>query len=430
MSDQKNSSKSNYDRWKPGTKLACMMSLKAVCQDPKFYDQTNNKFNSLTWHTVAENLNKEYPYYAKRFTNINVKDRYDRVLKHHKVFKRMANKNNGFIWNPENFCFELNEELFKQYEEIGNNNKNHQNINNNTSNNNNNNNTSNNSSNSGLDDVISNELNVARFLSKPGHIDLEYFHRYIYQFPTQDELRNDTIINSPSYIEDAISKGILNLVTSGKPNFINKPTTLGGDITSGTNSTSEYHTSPLLLQQHQQHQQQRPPHLNHDRQSNSASSLGNNSNSSSSIPTSSISHHSNQTIPTNSSISSQSSIPIQHQHQHLQQQHHSLQHHSSNPNLPTPSSSSLPQNNTSSDLDFAGLINPSVAHDQTTQQHVILSSNLTGLPIMAPDLTHPSQSQAQAQAQTQSQSQSQSSSARGLLGQPHFKKPRTTSVPI
>lgn len=258
MSDK--NSKSNYDRWKPGTKLACMMSLKTVCQDPKFFDPTNNRFNSLTWHTVAENLNQEYPHYAKRFTNINVKDRYDRVLKHHKVFKKLANKLNGFIWNPENFCFELNESLLKKYENADDNSK-----------------------------LNGNELNIARFLSKPGHIDLEYYHRYIYQIPNEEELRNDLIINSPSYIEDAISKGILNLIT--KSNFIPKDSNI-------ESSNDNYNTSPGLYQ----------PQINH--QTSSSSSNTTNSSNSLSLLNSHLPSTSSSSIPNPSSISSTSSSLI------------------------------------------------------------------------------------------------------------------------
>lgn len=356
MSDHKNS-KSNYDRWKPGTKLACMMSLKQVCQDSRYYDPSNNRFNSLTWHTVAENLNKEYPDYAKRFTNINVKDRYDRVLKHHKVFKKMADKANGFVWNPKNFCFDLNEELIKQYEE-------------------------------GYikDDVISNELNVVKFLSKPGHIDLEYYHRFVYQFANQEELENDAIIQSPSFIDDAIAKGILNLVT--KSNFVSK---------NDHQNSNEFQSSPVMLQQQPvQHQ---------------SSSSSNTTNSSTSIPMAPNSANSQTQIP-NSSMPSQSSssmIPIQQPHP----QHHLI------PNPQPPHPSIQPQH--SSDLDFSGLINP----DQSVPQQPP-HTHPHPTPMMNPGMTIPFQMGPGGEMIPGPNTQRNSLP---LAGQPPFKKPRTASIP-
>lgn len=379
MADHKNS-KSNYDRWKPGTKLACMMSLKQVCQDPKFYDPSNNRFNSLTWHTVAENLNKEYPHYAKRFTNINVKDRYDRVLKHHKVFKRMANNVNGFIWNPKSFCFEMNEDLIKQYEQ-------------------------------GYikDDIISNDLNIARFLSKPGHIDLEYYHRYIYQFTNQEELRTDAIIQSPSFIEDAISKGILNLVTTSS--FISKTEKQLQQQT----PNNEYQPSPILLQNQPTHHQ--------------SSSSSNATNSSNSIPSLSNISNSRSQIA-NNSISSQSTsnslVPATHpttQHQ----LHHQLV---PNPQAPPPQPHPPPVSSThpgqpphSSDLDFSGLINQEPSQNSSnTHGHHHNHPNPTS--VMNPNVNMP------LQMTSQEMIPGSVGSTRGSHGgQPPFKKPRTTSVP-
>ncbi|CCH47151.1 Serine/threonine-protein kinase [Wickerhamomyces ciferrii] len=394
MSDSYKNSKSNYDRWKPGTKLACMMTLKAVCQDSKFYDSANNRFNSLTWHTVAENLNNEYPDYAKRFTNINVKDRYDRVLKHHKVFRKMANKRNGFVWNPKNFCFDLNELLIKQYE-----NDQNSNIQTGLGDNRQSSNASKNKKSSkDPDAIVPNELNVVRFLSKPGHIDLEYYHRYIYQFLNQQEFRDDVVVSTPSYIEDAISKGILNIVN--KPNFSVK---------------SEYDqnqfgdtTSPLMLQQH----------------SHSGSVTSNATNSSSSIPLLS----NTSAIPSQSSMSSNSSSlvpqasasmipttvphgsqnhPSQHQHIHPHQQHPHPHPHP-HPVLQHPQH---PQN----DLDFTGLMAqqqgvPNIQHQHphptTTQQmHPIIPPPL-GQPLMNPMVTDPNLIQ------------------RTSMGEPFFKKPK------
>jgi hypothetical protein len=195
------------------------MALKKVGTDSSYFDVANNRFSSLTWHAVAENLNREYPDYAKRFTNINVKDRYDRVLKHHKVFARMANQMSGFVWNPSTFSFNQDEELIKKYQR-----------------------------NERIDEAISTDINIARFLCKPGHIDLEYYHRYIYQFSDQDELRNDSIINSPSFIEDAISKGILTNLSAGPIVFKegeSSNTSGSGNSQSGPPSNATSHASSV-----------------------------------------------------------------------------------------------------------------------------------------------------------------------------------------
>lgn len=225
-------SRSNYDRWKPGIKLACMMNLKKLSSDPNYFDPGNWKYSSLTWHSIAEFLNKEYPDYPKRFTNINVKDRYDRVLKHHRVFERMANQLSGFIWNPATFSFDSNEDLIKQYVDGSRN-----------------------------DEVIASDINTARFLCKSGHIDLEYYHRYIHQI-AQVEIRNDSVLNSTSYIEDAISKGILTVLTS-KLNFKESPMDKKLELNLPGHSNN-FQRPFHLLEQNSQLNHYIPPHYSHE----------------------------------------------------------------------------------------------------------------------------------------------------------------------
>jgi hypothetical protein len=181
------------------------MELKKISSSRDYFDPIKKKFNPLTWHMVAEALNAAFPDYAKRFTNINIKGRYDRVVKYHRVFKRMADSISGFVWNPRTFCFDDTSDSWRRVEE-------------------------------GIlnDEVLNNELNIVKLLRRPGNIDLEYYHRYIYRSVDRTDAESDSVINSESFISLAIEAGALTAASS-RPDFFRK---LSASSTTTTASTS------------------------------------------------------------------------------------------------------------------------------------------------------------------------------------------------
>ena len=213
--------KSNYDRWKPSTKLACMIELYGVSKNPEYFDQSRQRFSPLAWHLVADALNKEYPNVAKRFTNINIKCRYQRVLKYHKVFKRMALASSGFKWNSRAFCFE---ETAAIEDQLSRNNLN--------------------------DEILNSEINLVKLLTKAGHADIEYFHRFIY-VDSKNSDRDDQVLQSKSYINFAIEYGVLTQ-SSSRPEFFK-------DLQNATSNPTSFlapsvsHVPPTYSENYDQH---------------------------------------------------------------------------------------------------------------------------------------------------------------------------------